>query len=116
MREQASGKEMLSRLRDNLPEMSESLRDMPQLLIGAVQQLAEGKVTMNMTSPSLESLRAENRVQQRRMYRVHAGSALVVAGALLLGLNAQPAWLGWAFGTVGLFLWWLGRPLSDDER
>ncbi|MEL7449540.1 MAG: ubiquinone biosynthesis regulatory protein kinase UbiB [Pseudomonadota bacterium] len=113
MREQVSGKEMLNRLRDNLPEMGESLRDMPQLMIGALQHLAEGKVTMNMTSPSVDRLREENRVAQKQAWKSTGGGALVIAGALLVGLGAQPVLLGWGTAGAGILLWWTSRPPED---
>ena len=39
-----------------------------------------------------------------------AGAALVIAGALLIGLAAEPAWLGWLLGGGGLATLFAGRP------
>ena len=43
-------------------------------------------------------------------YRATAGGALVIAGAVWLGLDTPPLWVGWLLGATGLLTLWFGRP------
>ena len=48
--------------------------------------------------------------RSRRQFRVITGAAALVAGAVLIGLNAEPGWLGWLVCAAGLGAIYLGRP------
>ncbi len=54
--------------------------------------------------------------RERRQYRVIAGAAGLIAGALLVGLDAKPEWVGWAVGAIGLITLYLGRPRPPLDR
>ena len=43
-------------------------------------------------------------------YRATAGGALVIAGAVWLGLDTPPLWVGWLLGATGLLTLWFGKP------
>ncbi|MSR09375.1 MAG: ubiquinone biosynthesis regulatory protein kinase UbiB [Gammaproteobacteria bacterium] len=42
--------------------------------------------------------------------RATAGGALVIAGAVWLGLDTPPLWVGWLLGATGLLTLWFGKP------
>ena len=48
--------------------------------------------------------------RSRAQFRVFTGAAALVAGAVLIGLEAQPPWLGWTVCITGLVAIYLGRP------
>jgi hypothetical protein len=50
------------------------------------------------------------RDREMRQFRVIAGAALLVAGALLIGLDVEPDWLGWLASSAGLLSLYIGRP------
>lgn len=54
--------------------------------------------------------------RERRQYQVIVGAAGLVAGALLIGLDAKPEWVGWAVGAVALITLYLGRPKPPLNR
>jgi len=48
--------------------------------------------------------------RERRQYQVIGGAAGLIAGSLLIGLDAKPEWVGWLVGAAGLIALFLGRP------
>ena len=48
--------------------------------------------------------------RERRQYQVIGGAAGIVAAALLIGLDADPGWLGWLIGAGSLVGLYVGRP------
>ena len=107
MRERASGKALLNRIRDQLPDFGESIQDLPQVVSNLIQQLAEGRLRVQVETPGLEQLRQQIRWSNRRRYSTAAAGSTLIAGALLVGLQAQPRWLGWTLLALAaaLFLW-----------
>ncbi len=104
--DQASGREVLNKLRDNLPDVGESLQSLPLTLMNSLQNLAEGKVRLELDVPEP----GRRGAQGGASYAVLAGGSALIAGALLIGLDANPAWLGWTVGAAGLALLYAGRP------
>ena len=114
MRERASGKALLNRIRDQLPDFGESIQDLPQVVSNLIQQLAEGRLRVQVETPGLEQLRQQIRWSNRRRYSTAAAGSTLIAGALLVGLQAQPTWLGWTLLALAaaLFLW--SRPRTGE--
>lgn len=109
MAEKASGKEMINKLRETLPEIAASLHDSPQVVSRVLQNLSSGQLSINVDSPNLEPLREEQRASdRRRTYAIGGGSALIAA-ALLAGLRPDPVWPSIAIGIAGLVALWRSR-------
>jgi hypothetical protein len=51
-----------------------------------------------------------------RQYQLVGGAAALIAAALLIGLEAEPAWVGWLVGAAGLITLFLGRPKPPVNR
>ena len=64
----------------------------------------EGQLEIRINDPGLERLRQDNREIARRRSLGVAGAAGLVTAAILLGLDAEPAWLGWAIGAMAAWL------------
>ena len=107
MEERVSGRAVINRLREQLPEVGESLQEFPHVVHGLLQQAAEGRLEIKVHTPELDRLRDENRVIARRRHLSVAGGAALVAAAVLMGLDAEPAWLAWSAGAVALLILWL---------
>jgi len=104
MNERVSGRAIINRLREQIPNVGESLQEFPQVVHGLLQKASEGQLEIKVSTPGIDDLRRENREIGRRQSRGIAGAATLVASAVLLGLGAEPAWLGWAAGVVAVWL------------
>lgn len=91
---------VLKELRRDLPELRYAVQRLPRALHGLLDR-AEG------ASPP----RREPRPQGgRRLWRQLTGCTLLLAGAVLLGLEAQPPFLSWLAAGAGLVLIVSARP------
>ena len=109
MTEKASGKELMSRFKDALPELATSLNDAPQLLAGLIQQMSDGSLNVAVSAPVLESFRAEQRASDRRRTSAIAGAGLLVGAAVLAGSGYPHAWVSAASAVAGALLLWRSR-------
>jgi len=104
MRERVSGRAIVERLREQLPEVGETIQEFPQVVHAILQRAAEGRLQVEVKHPGLEPLRAELRAGRRQRWSVGSGGAMLVGGALWLGLAATPAVLGWMLLSAGVVL------------
>ncbi len=104
MDERVSGRAIINRLREQLPTVGESLQEFPQVIHGLLQQASEGQLEIRVRTSGIDELREENRELARRRNVAMAGAAILIAAAVLIGLDANPVWLGWAAGGTGVWL------------
>ncbi|MEM7283198.1 MAG: ubiquinone biosynthesis regulatory protein kinase UbiB, partial [Pseudomonadota bacterium] len=106
MTERLSGKKVLQKIREQLPELGESLQVLPQIIQEIMQKASDGRLVMQVTNPELEGLKQSLDQDRHRKFGVSAGAASLIAGSLLIGLNGDTTWLGWVLvgAAVGLFL------------
>jgi ubiquinone biosynthesis protein len=102
MKQRRDPRTQLKQLIAAWPEISEDLASLPRLLHRAVRR-AEAEDTAAQRVGRLPAPRPE-----RRIDRVIAGGALLIAGALWSGL-ADPEWLGWIGAAAGLVLLFIRR-------
>jgi ubiquinone biosynthesis protein len=110
-----SGRHLAQQLRRQLPDLSEALRMLPQVLQQAVQQASDGNFRVRIEQPGLEALRAEIRASARRRDATIVGAVTLLAGLVWLAV-AGPAWPGvilCAGGIVALALARRGSPQLD---
>jgi len=103
-------------LRERLPGWLSKAPDMPGLLHDYLQQATTGKLTSRLDSSDLAALRRDIEYSHRRSLGVMAGAALMLTGALLIGLEAGP-WRWFDISAMGLCallpgLWILLRALG----
>lgn len=110
MSAQTGPKATAERVWRDLPEVRYVLERLPTVARRVVDQVLanEGKLPI----PDRDAMHR----RERRQYQVIAGAAGLVAGALLIGLDADPEWLGWVVGAVGLISLFLGRPKPPLNR
>ena len=110
MRARVSGRAVLDRLRQQLPEVGESLQQAPQIVHGLLERAAEGRLELTARNPDAARLAAAMEADGARQRSLWGGASALIAGVLWLGLAAGPAWAGW-LGVVagGLLLGFGGR-------
>jgi len=108
--ERVSGKYMLQRLREQLPELGESLQGVPELARKLIEQLADGRFNLQVTVPEIEKLRAEQMAGRRQQWRAISGAATLLSGVLLLIPAGVPLWLAGTVIAAGMALMLSARP------
>lgn len=108
--ERISGRVLLNRLREQLPELGESVQELPQLLQGMLQQAAAGRFEFKVTNPQMDSLEAEMRASDRKRYGVIGSGALLIASACFVALGGEPQWAGWLAMAIALVWLVAARP------
>ena len=103
-----SGRNLAEQLRRQLPDLSESLRMLPQVLQQAVQQASEGNFRVRVEQGGMEELRAELRAGGRRRDATIVGAVSLLGGLVWLAVNINP-WPGVVLCTAGLITVLLGR-------
>ena len=103
-----SGRNLAEQLRRQLPDLSESLRMLPQVLQQAVQQASEGNFRIRIEQGGMEELRAELRAGSRRRDATIVGAVSLLGGLVWLAVNINP-WPGVVLCAAGLVTVLLGR-------
>jgi ubiquinone biosynthesis protein len=103
-----SGRSLAEQLRRQLPDLSESLRLLPQVLQQAVQQASEGNLRIRVEQQGIEALRAEVRAGARRRDATMVGAVTLLGGLVWLAVNISP-WPGIVLCAAGLLTVLLGR-------
>ncbi|MBM4195631.1 MAG: ubiquinone biosynthesis regulatory protein kinase UbiB [Gammaproteobacteria bacterium] len=103
VREQQGPRATLRRLRRDLPDLRYTMERLP----GALRNFVE----RNSATPAAPSPPSEpdNNLPRSR-YAALAGGAMLIAAALMIGLESRPRWAGWLLAIAGLVTLWRGRP------
>jgi len=104
MSAQTGPKATAKRIWRDVPEVRYTLERLP-----AVARRVVDQILANENGQPEVSQQAMHR-RERRQYQIIGGAAGLIAGALLIGLDAKPEWVGWVIGAVGLIAIFLGRP------
>ena len=103
-----SGRHIAEQLRRQLPDLSESVRMLPQILQQFVQKASEGTLRIRVDQEPYEELRREIRASGRRRDQTIVGAAVLLAGILWLTLRTD--WLpGVVLAAAGLLTALLAR-------
>lgn len=105
MAERTGPKAMVKRFKEELPEIRYMLDQLPVAAKKILERLDEPAIPKQ---PDRQSLL---RWAQQR-YLAFVGALSLLTGALLIGQQAEPVWLGWALGGLAAVLLYAGRPRS----
>jgi len=94
-------------LRERLPNFLSKAPDMPALVHDYLKQATTGQLTSRLASSDLARLRMDLSNARRRTQRIITGSAVLLSGAVLTGLEAGP-WQWFGLSTIGLLAAILG--------
>ena len=108
--ERISGRVLLNRLREQLPELGESVQELPQLLQTLIQQAASGRIELKVTNPQMDSLEAQICTSDRRRYSAIGSGALLIASASFVALGGEPQWGGWLAMAISVVWLVAARP------
>jgi ubiquinone biosynthesis protein len=95
-----SGRNLASQLRRQLPDLSEALRILPQILQQAVQAASDGNFRLRVEQPGLEELRAELRASAWRRDTNVVGAVTLLGGLVWLAVSFNP-WPGAVLAAAG---------------
>ena len=103
VRDQQGPRATLRKLRRELPDLRYTLERLPAALRGFVERSSMAESPPPSAPPSSPG-------RQRAVFAAAAGSGMLVAAVLYIGLGAKPAAIGWLLGIAGLVTLWNGRP------
>jgi ubiquinone biosynthesis protein len=103
-----SGRTLADQLRRQLPDLSEALRMLPQVLQHAVQQASAGEFRIRVEQAGLDTLRAELRAGARRRDATIVGAVTLLGGLVWLAVSFSP-WPGIVLCGAGLLAVALAR-------
>jgi ubiquinone biosynthesis protein len=95
MRERMSPRAVLRRVRMQLPDTIEALKQVPQLFQTAVRDAAEGRFSIKVETAGMGQLRDELRRAHGRRDAAIAAGVLWLSGLIWLALSAHYQWFGW---------------------
>jgi ubiquinone biosynthesis protein len=110
MSERIGPKGFFNRLQDQMPEVGETLKDLPRLLASTLRKIEKGGLEIQVHAPEVDALREEMQADRKRRFWVHLGSVALLAAALLYGLGSAPLWLSGSLAGIGLLAFVAGRP------
>jgi ubiquinone biosynthesis protein len=122
MNEQVGPRAFVCNLRTNLPQWTETLPEIPQLLHQTLRHAVAGDLQVKWSSKELKDLHREVRRSNKRSVAAIIGGSLIVSGALVYGLDGfSPVmlWgapiLTWLLGAVGVAFLLVAWP-DDSDR
>src|SRR5450631_469621 len=116
MRERMSPRSVLRRVRTQLPDTIEALKQLPQILQTAVREASEGRLRLQVEDPGVAALRSELRRTQYRHDIAVASGVLWLSGLFWLFSAVPCRWLGWAQmgAAIVLFIGYRSRELKSE--
>ena len=85
--EQLGTRALIKGIKKNLPFIAEHLPDLPQLAFRALDQIANGKLEVELRSRQIDELKNEIRRANRSNIRAVIGGSFVISASIILGLD-----------------------------
>ncbi len=111
MDEQVGSRAFVERLREDLPQLRDAMRELPVVIKYLSEQISHGNLQFNMRAPELREIRDQLRQQHKQRYLLAMGSTAIISGTLILSLSSLAS-LGWALIAAGALAAIAGRPRS----
>ena len=109
MDEQVGPRALLESVRENVPQIRETLRELPGVIRLLTEQAAKGRSSFNVRSVELDEINRRLAQQQQQRFWLAIGFTAFVSGVLVLCLEAAP-WAGWSLLAIGIVALWAGKP------
>ena len=117
MSEHMGPRAFIRTLRNEFPKWWAMLPEIPALVHEGLRRAGREESARESTAREIEQLRRQLRRQHRRLYFAAAGSGLLIAGAVMLGMDVtlygEALWgrvLGWSLTAIGGFMLLRGWP------
>jgi len=104
MRERVGPRGTWRNLQRDLPELGPMIAQTPKLAFAALNRLVDGDLEFKLDRDVLRGVAEELSAERRSRRRGQAGGALLVSGAVLIGLAWHPVWAAWTIAGAGLVL------------
>ena len=111
MEEQVGPRAAIRQLREDLPQIRESLRELPGIVRYLSGQIENERRLLEVSSPELASIRDLLRRQHRQRFLLASGATAIISGSLITILTTG-AWAGWLLIGAGLISLYTARPGS----
>lgn len=108
--EQIGPVSVLKEAKRDAPLMMQMVKDLPETLHDALDQARSGTMSIHFRSPELNAIKERIDRTERRLFGGVVATGFLVGGALLLGLEFKPAWVGIMAAGIGgavLLISWL---------
>jgi ubiquinone biosynthesis protein len=115
MDEQVGARALLESVRENAPQIRETMRELPGVVRLLTEQAAKGQVSFNVRSTELRDLSRRIDRQQRQRFWLAVGFTAFVSGILVLSLTTA-AFTGWSLLAAGIAALATGRPGRPAPR
>jgi ubiquinone biosynthesis protein len=109
MADQMGGRAALNRLKEDLPQIRDALRDLPGIVRYLSEQITNDNLHFDIRAPELEDIRKQLKAQQKQRYFLATGATAFVSGVLILTFGST-GWLGWTLIGAGVLAAFAGRP------
>ncbi len=109
MNEQIGGRAIVKDIRDNLPLLRETLRELPTVIHHLSEQAASGEVRVRTDSPEMRAVREELERQQTQRFWLTIAATTGISAAATFALDGSP-WLAGALLVVAIATGWQARP------
>ncbi len=109
MEDQVGPRAALEQLKEDLPQIRESLRELPGIVRYLSDQVENERRLFEIGSPELADIGEQLRAQQRQRFLLATGATAVISGTLVVTL-AMTTWPGWLLIACGALAAFAGRP------
>jgi ubiquinone biosynthesis protein len=109
MAEQIGPAATLGRIRQDLPQIRDALRELPGVVRYLSAQISEDRLHFDIRSPELREIRDQIRAEQRQRVLLAGGGTAFISGILVLTLGAAPV-SGWLLLLAGMAAGVAARP------
>lgn len=99
----------LQQLRDDLPQIRDSIRKLPGIVRYLSEQIEHGRLNLDVRASELEEIHRQLKHQQRQRFTLAASATVILSGTLIVTLAAT-TWPGWLLITGGILAAFTGRP------
>ena len=107
--EQVGARALLESIRENVPQIRETVRELPGVVRLLTEQAAKGQISFDFHSADLKELSRRIERQQRQRFWLGVGFTAFVSGVLVLSVAASPL-TGSSLVAVGIAALAAGRP------
>lgn len=109
MDEQVGGRAFVERLKEDLPQMRDAMRELPGVVKYLAEQISKGDLDFKLDSPDLKKIEAQINRQQRQRFWLATAATAIISGTLVFTLGESQA-AGWILVATGLVAALIGRP------
>ncbi len=109
MEDQIGPRAALQQLRDDLPQIHDSIRKLPGIVRYLSEQIEHDRLNLDVRASELEEIHQQLKLQQRQRFTLAASATVILSGTLIVTLAAT-TWPGWLLITGGVLAAFTGRP------